>query len=462
MVNSFVFMNQNKHFLIFIAEILVLFELAAITWLCSGTRVPYMMVMVSISVMSFLCVVAYRTFAEKVGEISKTERCAYFLSFIFLAYVFIQSANIRVLKVPADGYSLYLEQKYCAYLPSCVYESFLDFNNSAYFALYLGLICFGFSCCYLFKSGLFAKKALIFFILNAVLMGVFAIWQKRNYSIMYDRFFSDGEFYGTFFLKNAAGAYFSLAIIAVLYLIFSSVKVVYRKILGRLLLIVLAILLSYNVYDSESEGAMLFCASVWGCFFMLFVLVFFAKHWGVKKLYIIVPLFLCITILAAFIFCSNKKYVIPSEIGVSMKSRIDINRYNISIFENSPICGIGTSGYDYELSKATKQNRDYSNVYKYLAVSDPHNSIFAYFIRHGVVGGLFISLALLLWISVCWKRRNFIHKENVFVWLGLGCCVMYSFIDMHLSSIPSTMFAFVFLLVLSTPINEEDLHESIL
>lgn len=112
MVNSFVFMNQNKHFLIFIAEILVLFELAAITWLCSGTRVPYMMVMVSISVMSFLCVVAYRTFAEKVGEISKTERCAYFLSFIFLAYVFIQSANIRVLKVPADGYSLYLEQKY--------------------------------------------------------------------------------------------------------------------------------------------------------------------------------------------------------------------------------------------------------------------------------------------------------------------------------------------------------------
>lgn len=457
-------MNRNKHVFLFIAEILIFFELVAITWLCSGTRVPYMMVMVSVPILSFLCIVADRIFAERVDKISKTEWCAYALSFMFLAYVFIQSVNIRVLKVPADGYSLYQPQEYCAFLPSCVYESFLDFNNSAYFALYLGVICFGFSCFYLFKNRLFTKAVLTFFIVNVVLMGIFAIWQKRSYSIMYDRFFSDGEFYGTFFLKNAAGAYFSLAIVAALSLVFVPAKTMYKKILWCLFSLTVSVLFSYNVYDSESEGAMLFCFSAWCCLLTVLLLAFLSKRWGVRKTVccIVMPLFFCAVSLAAFLLCSNKKYVVPAEIGVSIKSRIDINRYNVSIFKNSPIFGMGTSGYDYELSKVAKQNRDYSKVYKYLSVSDPHNSIFAYFIRHGVVGSLFILLAVFLWVSACWKRRNFIHKENVFVWLGLGCCIVYGLIDMHLSSIPSTMFAFVLLLALATPIDEKDSYESIL
>ncbi|MDY5583421.1 MAG: O-antigen ligase family protein [Candidatus Merdousia sp.] len=456
-------MKRDNHFLIYIAEILLLIEFVAITWLCSGTRVPYMMVMVSISILSFLCIVVDRIFTKKVNVISRTECCAYVLSFLFLAYVFIQSVNVRVLKVPADGYSIYIAQDYCSFLPSCVSDAFLDFNNTAYFALYLGLVCFGLSCFSLLKNMAFAKIVSGFFIVNALAMGIFAIWQKENYSIMYNRFFSDGEFYGTFFLKNAAGAFFSFAIVCALYLVLTSAKIMCKKILSCLFLLAISLIFSYNVYDSESEGAMLFGISIWCCFFGVLLLAFLSKFFELKKMLIYVSgaFLLSLTFWVAFLFFSNKMCVIPPEIKVSINSREDINKHNISIFKNAPVFGIGTSGYDYQLSKVEKQNRDYSKVYKYLAVSDPHNSIFAYFIRHGVVGGILIALMGLLWGAICWKRRKFIRKENIFILLGLGCCLVYGLIDMHLSSIPSTMYIFVFLLALGTPRRGENSYESV-
>ena len=431
-----------------IAKVFIILELVSIGWLCGGTRVQYMMIMTTIAVLSFL-VVVYGKLSSPQRDVlvSKYELYAYFISILFLLYVFIQSINIKVLKTPADGYSLYENMEYCSFLPYCTYESFSDFNNNAYFALYLGLICFGFACYSSLKDLKFTKISIGCFLLSSFVMGGFAIWQKVNYVIMYDRFFSTGDFYGTFFLKNAAGAFFCIGIIVALLCLFIPLKNNTQKLLCGLLVLPISVFLSYNVYNTKSEGAFLFCGVVWVGFFIL--LLFCLLRASRYRKFILTSALLLFSATATFCVLKYSKENISSDIFTSLNARININKNNIEIFKNHLMYGMGTSCYDYNLHKIINKKEDYTNNCKYIDIYDPHNSIIAYFVRHGIVGGLTISSLFILWIVLFFKKKMFLRSENMFIFWGVISCMMYALIDMHLSSIPSTMFAFVFLIALS-------------
>ena len=442
-------MNSNNKVFDNIIRVFLILELVSIGWLCSGTRVQYVMIMVTIAVLPALFILFNKVFLKHNFTISKYEIYAYCISILFLIYILIQSINVRVVKFSAEGYSVYEPKEHLLFLPSCIYKPFSDFNNTTYFALYIGLICFGILCYFLLKNIRFAKIAMGCFVISTLLMGCFAAWQKFNYEIMYDRFFSVGDFYGTFFLKNAAGAFFSIGIIVALSFWFIPLKIRLQKFIYCSLTLFASALLTYVVYDTKSEGALLFCGAIWIVFF---ILLFFCLIRSLRYQKVIVISTLLLLLLLSIIACCllrNSRESINTDIITSFNARISINKNNIEIFKNYPIYGIGTSCYDYNLNKIINKEKDYANVYKYIEIYDPHNSIFAYLIRHGLVGGLMIIQMFILWFVLFIKKKMFLRPENIFIFCGALTCMMYGLIDMHLSSIPSTMFAFVFLIVLS-------------
>ena len=66
-----------------------------------------------------------------------------------------------------------------------------------------------------FKITKFAIICLVFFALNATAMSVWGIYQKcEQFPILYGMLYSSSEFYGSFYMANAGGAFINLGLAA--------------------------------------------------------------------------------------------------------------------------------------------------------------------------------------------------------------------------------------------------------
>ena len=408
-------------------------EIFFISWAGGGTRTPFLFVFSIISIVGFSLLLLQKNLHSLFNSsFFHKEGCFWFFGICIVVYSLIQSLNTRAIRYEVEGGSFFVEKPYVKYLPSSLEDSIFNFNAYTCFLLYIGLFCFFTLCRYLLRNKKIAIAAMLLFVANSVLISIFAIWQKYKYPILFNRFFSDGEFYGSFFISNACGVFLTIGVSFALCLVFLAHGNFISKHFKRTSALLLAIIVSYAVYESESIGAIIYCASVWGLALFIMFAKFISSIFIIKrpKVFIISVSLIVISISCiafAPFYSSAKNYILgKKEIVASITSRYNIYKTNWLLIKENPIYGIGAGAYKYDFMKKSISAPALSHSTGYAIPTDPHSSIMAYLIRHGIIGTLLILSFFISFIYRLFQSKQ-IHSTTSRYLLGCSIlCIFYS------------------------------------
>lgn len=422
----------------FFARLCICANIIAISWLYSGTPPQCLVLFTTLSVAA----VVFEIFTKILNPYEKnqcgTVKAIYIFLSLFLLFVFIQSMNVRVERIQWTGFSFLIETEHIKWLPSSIGDNFMNFSSKTYFAIYLGIVCFFSSILEEFKNTRFLNFVLVLFATNTFFMGVFALWQKEHFDIIYNTYIAESDFFGSFPLSNAAGAFLSLGVVSML----SFALDLFKKPVMSTVSILASICISYAVWASGSMGASVFCVLIWVCYAVLLIYDSFAdSKIGAKKIVMVSSIFVFLSIISSFILLKNTSYY-NDELSSSMSSRLDIYEVDKDLIRANPMFGIGIGAFDFVATKMQVEKNGIYNVNNFISLNDPHSSVLFYPVSCGFFGSSILLLTFILWIVLFFKRRKFLTLGNGLLMVGALLCILYSIFDMHLSSIPSTMFAF--------------------
>ena len=428
---------------------ILLFQLSIISsaWLLSATNVPFMVIFVSIIVLAYIINSMSDIFQRDTVK-SKTTDVSLLFFFMFVVYTFIQAYNVREVRIRMDTYSLVEKHFHFNFLPSSILDNFLNFNALSYACVFLGLYCFLALSLKFFRYKKIRDVSLSIFSVNALIMGIFALWQKQHYSIMFNTYFSTGDFFGTFFLSNACGAYLTIATSIFLTYTLDFNRITPSIIFLKILSLICAITTSYCVYKTNSMGAILCCAIVI-CVLLYSSLYFYWKKTAISLL-IITAIAFGATMSHFHLVDKVEDFVKSnSELkeAATLNGRIPILRESFLLFKKFPTFGSGFSAFEVETNRNKYVGDNLINLKGYVNLNNPHSSPIHFLVSCGIVGS---SILLIAFILLCYKivihpRRY--SLKNILFFESAIICFLYSFLDMHLSAIPVTMMAFLMLLV---------------
>lgn len=449
-------MNKIKKFLDFAAKLLFLLCIILPAWLLSSTRVHFLVVLVSVIIFTFAIKFLSELFSKNRIDISdKTTFWASIFLFLFVLYNYVQAYNVRTLSIKFDTYTLLRDIPFFHFLPSSVQDNFLNFSAKTNAMLFLGIYCFFVLCVKMLKDEKFRKIALLLFAFNALVIGLFAVWEKYHYSIMFDSYFSSGDYYGTFFLSNACGAYLGMANVVFLAFSFDVQYLAIDVLLKKIFLFICAIITSFCVYKSGSLGAIFFCALSW-------VVLSISVLVRLKKWKCLVAAMLTLAV-SLYVFANNyifgkNEVSAPVDNNISidfkqMNGRIPILMESLNLVKKYPVYGCGFSAFSTEINRQKYSGEGLAEVNGYINLNNPHSSFMHFIVANGIVG---FSILSIWWILITVNAIKSCRKysfRNVFIFEGALVFLLYGIFDMHLSAVPATMFAYI--LLVSSVINHE-------
>lgn len=428
---------------------ILLFQLSIIlsAWLLSATIVPFLIIFISVNVLAYITSTISDFFSDSYKR-TKTIDISLVFFFLFVVYTYIQAVNVREVRIRMDTYSIMEKHSYFEFLPSSVLDNFLNFNALSYAGVFLGLYCFLALALKFLKNKKIRDISLYIFAINALVMGIFALWQKEHYSIMFNTYFSTGDFFGTFFLANACGAYFTIAVSIFLTYTLDFNVIKPSTVVLKIFTLICAVITSYCVYKTKSMGSIAFCAIIW-CILPLSAIYTYRKK---VALFILASVGILILLFAYNFNAPDKieKYIKTNtelkEVS-SLNGRIPIWKESFLLLKKFPLFGCGFSAFELETNRNRYEGNNLINTSGYVSLNNPHSSPMHFLVSCGIVGSGILLIAFILLCSKIVRAPSRFSLKNILFFESAVICFLYSFVDMHLSAIPVVMMAFLMLLV---------------
>jgi|GEM_PF-2447797 len=437
----------------------VLADAAAFTWLISGMTSNSLFVMTALASCAFLCVLMHYFFNGFNGGRNIFKNAFFWCGLALLILTGVQALNPSARMVQYNGYYSIVPLDYIRFLPSSYADDFENGNALWSLVVIFCVLMFSSSAYVVFDRPVYAKVAMFFFGLNCALMSAFGLWQNfSGIKAVYGLYISEGDFFGTFFLSNAATAFLNLGLACLLALAFE----LYAKrfYIGKLAYYTSACVIGSGtvaifagVLFSKSRGGMVISLLIFAVAGFVAVGKFIYARFGTR---VVVGVIIFLSLSAGATAWFGSGYVLSKilhqptfshEFEKSFDSRLGINTVTISIIKESPfLWGSGAGSYKFvSIKKFVAGQNDKAGAM--VSFSHAHNDLFEYVVEYGLAGILliFIGGAQLLYMSFASGLSS-----SKFVLLGGGALIfLHSCFDIHMH-ITSTIGAFALIAVLCT------------
>ncbi len=423
-----------------IAELSILAQIAAATWLLSGMVDWCLFVMMWIAVIGFAAVLLNYVYSKDNERFLFSQ--PFFLSGVFiLILTLIQALNPALRVLQMESFTRVSKIDYIKFLPSGVDAPF-ESINTWWGLIFILIIVLSASTSYIvFKNSKFTRRALLFFALNCVAMSLFAIAQKYfNAPAIYWEFNTEADYYGTFFLSNAAAIYldFGVAVSVVLFFLKPlNFEGSFRCFLRRTFYFILALICAAGSFYSGSTGGLFVLIAIILIFILVVIYTALVKK---ASQFVAIGVSFCtfvailITSLILFFTCQKQgmfasKYV--SLIESSLNSRSDIRMVATDVAGQNFFYGVGANGFRYYAAPAamSMQNHGFAGAPK--AFERPHCEVLQYFVEYGIVGFSAIFFAFCAYIKRLADRRRLLQTGNLVLLLSLTVVFAYSFFEVY-------------------------------
>ncbi len=363
------------------------------------------------------------------------------LLLLLLAVCAVQYFNYRDVVFTRDGYTGIAKTEYISWLPTSSFAEYYKGNPIRSAVDIGGALCLAISCCSLFEDKRIRNFTLISVVLNAALMGVFAMFQRHwEWPTIYNIFYTTGEFYGSFPLSNACSAFLNMAAAAA----FSLSLYFWNR--GRralfLLSFVSVIALVLAVFASPSRGAAAMCAAYLASAALVLLL---GRLFGMRVyLWVVSALMLVVCMLAPIftyeLYGPNLIHIDSKDSAVaSLKSRFQMYEISKGIAAENPMWGVGGNSCQFHLSGEMVKKQDVSEPNDISTARHCHCDMLEYMAEFGLIGVIAILAAFVaLMVDLAIVGMS---AEAFLLFAGAAMCIFHSFFDIHLH-IPSTMYLF--------------------
>ncbi len=437
-------------------KILVLLQIALMTWACSGTRVEFMYPMLAVAVLMF-SICAF-TLHSQSNLLKKT--LEYVLLFAIVVCT-IQYFNPYLERVNGEQFIRFVKLPHITWLPKSVKSEFFIGNPLSELAELTIMFASAIGFLEAFKNKRFLLVSLSFFALNATAMGIFGVWQQNNnITDIYGCIYANTGVFVTFFMANAAGAFLNLGLAASLalftWIIYQRGKI---KFLSTIFLL-FAFLNSYASYESKSMAAIALMFGTWASVLTLIVVLFLWNKVSKLSSISVCIIFIAIVIASIWNFVPHDPNVYNPQTDVkfeggksfSISTRIKLYSMSIDTIKENPIFGTGGDSCQYVLSLRMVNDIKANKNKIVTTVRHAHSDILEYAIDFGLIGVLAILACFGAWIFQYLK--NGICYENIPLFVGALISIFHSFIDMNLN-IPSSMLAFTLIVCASVSLKRQ-------
>lgn len=435
------------------ACLLILAEIVLISWLGSGTRPEFLLPMLWVAVAMFFAA----AFSSPVRDLPKYVKISFWCGVAVVLINAVQIANPSFEYAVHERYGVLEPLRHVWWLPVSVKSDFFAGDALSSLARIVFVFSVFMSSALVFRRRRAARLCLAFFALNATAMAAWAVWQRwAGFPIMYDAFFSVSDFYGSFFLSNAAGAFINLGLAANLALVFMSVRIpnAFFKAVARLFFLASSAVCVFSCYYSASKGALAMSAAlclvfVGLCAYSLLRARFSARASAV--LIVFAAALACAALWAAFSSFMAKNPGLEMKVCESADSRMEIYVAAFGTVKDNALWGVGGDCARYYLPQKLKQEDRANSIF--VTSERAHSGLLEYFMEFGGGGISAIALAGIAWLARFFRNARRLGMENFVIMAGVVLFLLHSCFDIHLH-IPSTMAAGAVMAVLAvTPLS---------
>lgn len=418
-------------------------------WAGSGTRPSTLFAMLFAASIAFVCALWDNSKEPLISKQSAFKNPFALAGAVLILLCLIQTFNPDLVVFQNKGYQQIEYIKHVELLPSGILRDLKYDDTFLALQKLLALWCFAMCGWKLLRGSNFAQTSLNFFVLNGTFMALLAIFQKAaNMQKMFGIVNTSADFYGTFFLANAAGDF----LVSICACALACAYLYFKK--NRGLVAIAAMLASaicaYATMYSDSKGAQLSLIIFAAICISYTVYKIFRKFISPALSALCLVLFLAIS--TSGIFLLGEDFIVKratfelTNVNSSVIPRLQINRISYKIFKSAPVCGVGGGSYGVRVqSIASEDNEKYA---KNKFINSAHNDFFEYLCEFGIVGGLAIILCFAIWLRQLFAHRKTLCAANAILIAAIIASALHSLVDLHLH-IPSTMMAFVLLMILS-------------
>ncbi len=433
----------------FLMQFLVIIQIVFMTWACSGTNVEFMFPMFLVSVLMFII----STFLCDNSDVAfeKILRCVLYVSIIICT---IQYFNPYMERINGERFIKFVKLPYIEWLPKSVKSEFYIGNPMRMLAELVTVFTSSLAFLHTFKNKNFFLFALAFFVFNTTAMGVLGVWQKfEEIPIMYGLFYATTEFFGSFFMANAAGAFLNIGLAVSLSLFICAVKANGWKCLFSLSFLLSGLLCSYASYISESTGAFVFTILTWIISFTGIILLTLWQNTPHRLV-----IFCCVVLLAITSFAiwrtnlTYDEYIqdIVEKKHSSILGRLKMYELSFDIIKENPLFGTGGASCQYVLSSQMVNTAKIKKGGMFVTEYHAHSDILEYIIDFGLIGLIAIVICFVSWFMLYFKYN--ISYESIPLFVGILLSIIHSCFDMNLH-ILSSMLAFSLIVCASLSFN---------
>lgn len=418
-------------------------------WGTSGTLGWSLLLMLSVASFAFIFSVCDASTLPLLSKGSLRENPFFVSGLILIAINLIQVLNPYAKVVEFYGYQTVQFLEYVKFLPSGIVRDW-GLRDSFFVLLQLAATWYVAMSSWklLREDSMFARRFIKFLAINGTLIAVLGVAQEfTNAKGIYWLIPTNSHFYSTFCLRSIAGDFiFGSFLCCVSWSISNFNRCKYFQLVFSL---ICALVCMVSCSLSKSNGAV-------GVLIITIVAMLLFALWRVarKSSYRTI---LCVGFISlCFVSCgflyTNFGVQMREQIILRIKSvnsslspRLDLFENSLKVFESSPILGIGSGAYGVR-SEILSPQREYRGQYK-IFLNSAHNDLLEYLCEYGFFALASIVLFFIIWLRGLLRATWSIHN-SVFLW-GCVMYILHSMFDMPLHT-PSTMFAFVFFISLST------------
>lgn len=422
------------------ARALLLLQIFLITWLCSGTRVEFLIPIFLTAILLYVSA----TFTDLSASEIIFEKLLFLIVIFFIIFALIQYVNPFAETVVGEKFRYIRNLNHIKFLPSSIKAEFHSGNPMRSLCVLLSGFLTVMGAIPLLKNRHFPRISLSVFALNSTAMGVFAIFQKLSkFASPYNALHSTSDYYGTFFLSNAAGAFLNMGMSASIALsaIYAKERGFHYKVLSFLYMLCAAIN-GISACYSDSKGAQIICAGII-LFSILYIIFTFTQRIANRKTSLLaittfLSIFIAVMLSAIHIYAVISR--LTDKMESSVEGRIAYYWASFKIIKKAPIFGIGGECSRYLLPSEISRMGQSPNSPFYMP-ERPHSDILEYTIDYGILGLIALATCGLAWVYCFCKNRKYDVFPNAMLAIGAISCIFHGSFDMELH-IPSTMIAF--------------------
>ena len=186
-------------------------EILLISWLGGGGRMAFIFPMMWVALAAYFAM----SFAKTGAHEDFLEKSVFWSGLALVLFIVIQYLNPNFEYIVTERYNYLKPIEHISCLPGSVKSTFYEGNALSSLSVIATTLLVFISALSVFKITKFAIICLVFFALNATAMSVWGIYQKcEQFPILYGMLYSSSEFYGSFYMANAGGAFINLGLAA--------------------------------------------------------------------------------------------------------------------------------------------------------------------------------------------------------------------------------------------------------